>query len=217
MAVQIQGFSNVVQEVESASRAGRVVLRPVDYGSLGIYSLSLQSGVMAAGLAADASVFQFRWTHATNLALIKQIRVLGGGIAAFAAGHGKFDCMIARAFTASGSGGTAATLTGNNNKLRTSMATMGVADIRISSTAALTAGTWTLDAQPVAQQSFGVTATAGATLGHANALINTETDSEYPIVLAQNEGINIRATVPATGTWAFGVTIRWAELAAFAP
>jgi hypothetical protein len=41
------------------------------------------------------------------------------------------------------------------------------------------------------------------------------TDGEHPIILAQNEGIVIRATVPATGVWTAGFTIKWCELAAF--
>jgi len=34
-------------------------------------------------------------------------------------------------------------------------------------------------------------------------------------LFAQNEGFVIRATVPATGVWNIGFTVKWAELAAF--
>jgi hypothetical protein len=36
-----------------------------------------------------------------------------------------------------------------------------------------------------------------------------------PMVLAQNEGVVIRATVPATGTWGHGVTMAWSEVATY--
>jgi hypothetical protein len=38
---------------------------------------------------------------------------------------------------------------------------------------------------------------------------------EHPLILAQNEGIVIQATVPATGTWQFGVKIDWTEITAY--
>jgi hypothetical protein len=38
---------------------------------------------------------------------------------------------------------------------------------------------------------------------------------EHPLVLAQNEGISVRATVPATGTWIASFLIKWAEVTAF--
>ena len=39
MPLQIQGNSGTVAEVEQNTRALRTVLRPNDYGSLGIFSL----------------------------------------------------------------------------------------------------------------------------------------------------------------------------------
>jgi hypothetical protein len=35
------------------------------------------------------------------------------------------------------------------------------------------------------------------------------------LLLAQNEGFVVRATVPATGTWQFGVTVVWTEVASY--
>ena len=39
--------------------------------------------------------------------------------------------------------------------------------------------------------------------------------SDHPFILAQNEGFNIAATVPATGTWRFSVQVEWEELASY--
>jgi hypothetical protein len=38
---------------------------------------------------------------------------------------------------------------------------------------------------------------------------------EHPLVLAQNEGFVIQATVPATGVWFFAVKVDWVEIATY--
>ena len=60
MAIQLQGNGGTVADVDGTNyRALRTTLRPIDYGALGSYRLSLLSGTMAAGLAANAEVWQF--------------------------------------------------------------------------------------------------------------------------------------------------------------
>ena len=61
-----------------------------------------------------------------------------------------------------------------------------------------------------------VVATASPAAGSGIVLWKTDVASgEHPIVLATNEGGSIRATVPATGTWAASFLVKWAELTAF--
>ena len=134
---------------------------------------------------------------------------------AFTAGFAKFDLMPARSFTASGSGGTAGTLTVNNAKMRTSMGTTLLGDVRIASTAALGVGTKTLDTDAVGQYTFTIGTAVSVQYLAQVPLLGEDVGPESPLVLAQNEGFAIRATVPATGTWQFGVTVAWAELTAF--
>jgi hypothetical protein len=216
MAIQLQGNAGVVADVDGAGfRALRTTQRPLDIGSLGGYRLAMQSGVMAAGLAANSEVFQFRWTDATRLCVLHKVVFDGmGSIIGFAAGVAQFKCTIARAFSASGTGGTAATLTGDNQAVRTSHPATLLTEARIASTAALGAGTKTLDAQDVGAVLGGLPATAGAGLPEGD-LIRTIGMAEHPIVLAQNEGFVVRATVPATGTWTFGITVGWSEVTAY--
>lgn len=215
MAIQPQGNSGTIVEVESATRAMRVLNRPDDYGSLGIYCGAVTSGVMAAGLAAGANIVSFRNSTA-NIYLVRRVLFTACvNTTGFTAGVCTFNMFAARSFTASDSAGTAWTLTGNNLKLRTSMATTGVADIRASATAALTAGTRTLDTQPIASLVQGVTASAGIVIIPANTPIWDQRVGEYPLACAQNEGFVIQATVPATGTWGFSVQITWEELASY--
>ena len=218
MAIQLQGNSGVVAEVDGTNyRAMRATLRPIDAGALGSYRISQLSGTMAAGLAANSEIFQFRWSDATRLCVVTSVIFdgLSGSATAFAAGFGKVDMLVARSWTADGSGGTAATITGNNGKQRTSMGTTLLGAVRVASTAALTAGTKTLDAQAVGQYSaaFG-TGTSVQWIPQFD-LFHADPGGESPLIFAQNEGFVVRATVPATGTWQFGVTVCWTEVAAY--
>lgn len=217
MAIQIQGNGGVIGEVDGSTfRALRTSRRPMDYGALGSYAATGRTGVMAAALAANSEIFQLRWTDATRLCAITSVHCSGGGgVAAFTAGAASMELMIARSWTVAGSGGTAITLTGSNQKLRSSMGTSLVNDMRVASTAALTAGTKTLDAQPIGSIVKGVTATAGDTVFPAAHLYEINENDGHPIILAANEGIIVRATVPATGTWVTAIDVTWMEMAAY--
>jgi hypothetical protein len=216
MAVNIAGgVSGVSLDVGTNTRAAKTAFMPPDVGTLGSYSKALNSAIMAAGLAAAANVYSFRNSTA-NVYLVKRVLITMGGLAtAFTAGQGTFNMFAARTFTASDSTGTAGTLTGNNSKLRTSFATMGLADIRISTTAALTAGTRTLDTDPMASITLGIGAVISTIYIQPNTILWQAPPGEQPLILAQNEGFVIQATVPATGTWSFGVQTVWDELASY--
>jgi hypothetical protein len=218
MGVQIAGNTPAnIAEVESASKALRVTPRPIDYGSLGVYSLGAGNGAtaMAAALAANSPIWSFRWGNASNLAAIKKVLISAGDSAtAFAAGAVKFELFVARSFSASDTGGTSILPSGNQNKLRSSMGTTLLTDARISATATLTAGTRTLDTNPIGGVYVAVPATAGATLIVPTPLFQAGA-GDHPIILAQNEGLVIQATVPGTGTWFFSVQAQWEELAAY--
>src|SRR2546426_5331717 len=151
IAIQVQGNAGTVAEVSGTThRALRTERRSADYGSLGFYRLSQQSGTMGVSIAGGAEIYQFRWTDATRLAAIYRIELsAGGNVAATTAVLAAFEAVIARSFTVAGTGGVAATITGSNAKLRTSMGTTLLGESRIASTAALGAGTKTLDTQGI--------------------------------------------------------------------
>lgn len=221
MTVQVVGNTNNTTpvEVELNTRAMRSVIRPNDYGSLGMFSIGSTSGTMVAGLAAASPIFSWRYP-AANLCLVKRVLFSAvSGSTAFTQGTGKFDLFAARSFTASDTGGTDITpaAASNTNKLRTNMATsgmVGTGDIRISSTGTLTAGTRTLDAQPLASIPC-ICNVASAVMVPQQTNFLYQAVGEYPFVLAQNEGFVIQATVAASGTWVFAVCVYWEELAAF--
>jgi hypothetical protein len=183
--------------------------------------MAAQSGIMAAGLTADSEIFQFRWVDATRVMVPRLIRCSGGGIIGFAAGDGAFRVKIARAWTADGTGGTPILFSGNDQKKATTFPTTlapSNAGVRIATTTGLGVGTKVFDTNAFIESDFGISATAGAQLGYpeqplwAFVPITRPYDmDDAPLQLAQNEGLVITATVPATGTWTFGVTIDWVE------
>jgi hypothetical protein len=214
------GTSGLIAETGAASGANalHVQQRPISYGSLGHYMVGVITGTMAAGVGADSEIVQFRWTHASNLAVITLAELqffnsLGTG---FAAGLAQFDLTIARSFSAAGTGGGTVTMTGDLQSLRTSMGTSLVGEIRVATTAALGAGTKTLDSERISRMKCTVgTATNTNYLQTPAGVLYRAHDFEHPIVLAQNEGLIVRATVPATGTWEAGIRLGWAEVTAY--
>lgn len=214
MAIKIAGNAGPNVEVETNTLAMRVVVRPNDYGSLGIYQIGGISGTIGAGQAASAPVFSFRY-GSTNLAIVRKVVLsVGSTSTAFTAGVCSFAMLVARTFTGSDTGGTGITPTSTSNRLRTTMATTGVTDIRISSTTALSPGNRTLDTQNLGAITSSVPATGGTQILSPYPIFESRA-SEYPLVCAQNEGFVVQATVPATGTWTFGCNVMWEELSAY--
>lgn len=224
MAIQIQGNGGTVAEVDGTTfRAQRVTPRPVDHGSLGAYAYGGFTGVLPAALGANSEIYQFRWAHATNLAVIRKVRISASVTTTFfAAGVPiQIDLIKSTAWTVAGTGGTAITMAALL-KRRTSMGSslLTAGDMRIATTAALGAGTKTLEtlslgsivaAGPITASLNGVIIAPGTILWQAEV-----GDGEHPLVLAQNEGFSVRSVaVPATGTWQAAINVDWAECAAY--
>lgn len=238
MAIQIQGNSGTVSEVGANTRGHRTEERPIDVEGLGAYQLAPTSGTMAAGLGAGSTIFCARWTDGTRTCLVRRVSLLAQNAGtAFAAGLVTFDMIVGRSWTVAPSAQTALTpfAVTNTAKKRTSFGTTLFAanDMRISGTGAITNGTVTLDSHPVAVLFGAVQGTATNYVfmpasGHpmtAAAIAATGTygtrgvdmwapdiANAWPLVLVQNEGFFIRATVPGTGTWRFSVEFEWVEV-----
>jgi len=193
----------------------------MELGARGAYSLAVKSGTMAAGLAANAEIFQMRWIHASFKMLLRSVRLSAfRNTTAFTAGIATFDMFIRRSYSSDGSSGTAIVLSTNNtNKKRTDFALSAFSDTgcRVSSTGALTAGGGTLDTNAAASMGTFVSSAATSVpdpyiIPPGSLLWQRDTAEEYPFLFEQNEGFVVRATVPATGTWGFAVQVEWAEL-----
>jgi len=229
MAVLEGGTSAVVAEVGAVSAKGlHVITKPIDHGVLGHYRIAPSTGILGATLAANAQLLQFKWTDATRLAVITYIEARFQTLTKFTAAtltdYGSLDGIVIRPTYTGGGGGTALTMTGNNAKVRTSMGTSLVGEIRVATTGLLTAVSATLDTQPFCSWTMtGSTATSSATVEQGNSQGGIMYDADnggggsHPLVLAQNEGFIIRnRTVwPAAGTGMYSFTVHWAEVTAF--
>ena len=186
---------------------------PVDYGIGGVFQVTSKSSSMAAGLAANSPIYAFRWTSATFLGILRRVRIsaftLGTG---FATGIMQFDMFRAMAWTVADTGGVVDTLSGDNGNLRTAMPGTVLAEIRHSSTATMVAGTRTLDNQPHDSLLLDARTVANGVCANRSPLFDKGGAADHPLVMVQNEGFVIQATVPATGVWSFAITPEWDEV-----
>jgi hypothetical protein len=192
--------SGIDAEVDATFKALRVSLRPMEVTAW----LSIgQASALVTGVAAGGALFSLRQLASTLLVL----RRIGVGFicttAFTTAQRMEFGLVVARAFTASDTGGSAIALTGNNAKMRTSLGTLTSVDCRISTSAALGAGTKTLDTVTLAQTAAWIGAIGAGLAPSPNNLLQHDA-GDYPLVLAQNEGINIQNLV-AMGAVGVGV------------
>jgi hypothetical protein len=237
--LQVQGAGGAVAEVGAFAAKGlHSINKPHDYGAFGHYRAVLTTGTMAAGMAANGELVQMRWVDATRFCVITHVAVLEfrNITTAFAAGPYNFQLIRSTAWSADGSGGAAVSVTDPQLQLRA--ASMGASlfstGFRLATTAALGAGTKVFDTLPMGACFGNVGSTpaiaeyfipkgggATGTGGGGVDLFNPDTGAgEHPIVLSSNggstsEGISIRATVPATGTWIASFLVKWAEVTAF--
>lgn len=207
--------------VEPAMRAARVSIHKLDSfdNGGGSYRMVGVSGLMAASTATSlAKLFAFRWAP-TNTALLCAVRkvIFGvGELTAFAAGYTQAGIWVARAYTAADvTGATAATMTTNNGKLRTTYPTSQGATLYTATTAAISGGTSTLDAQPLAAVEGSVVATTGAMPWAAPVTLFEAKPGEHPLILANQEGFIGQCIFPATGVATLSWDVTWDEGVAF--
>lgn len=238
--LQIQGAGGSVVEVGAFAAEGlHTIAKPQDYGAFGHFAAVLTTGTIGAGMAALGELVQMRWVDATRFCLIHEVQVLEfyNVATAWTSGRFLFDLIRSTAWSADGSGGGAVSVADPQLQMRA--AAMGASlfstGFRLATTAALGAGTKNFDTLPMGA-TYGrvdavavkhhipqsnVVTTAAPAAGPGIVLFKADIASgEHPIVLTSNggstsEGISIRATVPATGTWAASFLVKWAEVAAF--
>lgn len=183
------------------------------------FAIAGTTGAVAAA-SGTKILFYARWASTTQQALITNIEVTGHiATTAYAVGQVLYEAFIARGFSAVGAGGTSLTLTGA--KLASPFTNTAFTAMKVSDTTStgLAAGTWTLDANPVGNLNTHTSAgTAAATpiIGSQyvgdGILFNADiSKGEVPIILNANEGVVVRATVPATGVAIHGIQMKWIE------
>lgn len=204
---------------------------PFNYTQFGMYRAGLTSGIIPATPLANAEILQFRWNPANRavLAAILRIRMtLAVSTTFFAAGVPlSITTTRASAWSAQGTGGSGLTPAALH-KLDSNMADTALAtgDARITGTDAtgLGAGTKTLEGEFLGHLVVGQKITGGLdghVIGPVNLFDANMGDGGHPIILragaaaANAEGLVVRATAPATGTWRASFEIEWAETTDF--
>lgn len=211
------------QQIDLLHKAARVSLRPAEVGVFGSYSQGFVSGVMAAGLAAGAVVFSWRWATNSCNCMVKRVRLTAGTDGtAFAQGSTIFDLIRSSAFGVQYTGGAAISILGKSGARSTrfaptsqQVANTATGNVAIASTAALTVGSPApiFDNFPMSL----IVGSVGAVplcspVPQPGYLIDPTDTTRQPLEIQNSEGFVIRATVPATGTWKFGVEIDFDEV-----
>jgi hypothetical protein len=216
MAVLQNPGSTVQATVDPLFASLRADIKPDD--SSGAFQLASASGAMTT-VAANAPVYSFRFAPGTGqLCVVKRVTIQWTTTTTFTGGQAMgFGLFAARSWLASDSGGTAiGPITGSNQKMRTRLVTSQVTDVRIATTGTLTAGTRTLDTQPLGQVRFhSAAATVGSLLPRTELLFYSATD--HPLILQNNEGFVIANQV-LMGTGGVGtmvVNVEWFETDAY--
>lgn len=188
-------------------------------GSNGAYRLCQSSGLttgVAAGSASAGHLFSARWSHVSKLAIVTFFRARWVTVAGFtAAQEVGLELFVTRSYTAAHTGGTATTLTGNSMKKANAYGTTTFADMRISTTGALTNGTHTIDTHPIASGGFAELA-AGAAVpkGFFEIAFNPQDLGVHPLILSQDMGLILRNQIAqgAGGTARIHVEMDWLEV-----
>lgn len=229
MAVIEGGTTGSLVEVGyAAALPQHVASKPLaQSAALGAYRIAATSGTIAAALAALGQLFYVRWTDATRFMVVHSFKAKFQTLTPFTAASLTdfgFDLIKATAVSAGGGGTDLGALV--KTKMRSTMAasltdTAGL--MRISTTAALTALT-TVDATSIAQ-SLGDNQRVNPAAGTEEApsllpVLEYYADmasGEYPLTLAQNEGLIFRnrAVWPAAGTGIIQIEMSWSEVSAF--
>lgn len=177
---------------------------------------------IAAGTTTAGHVFAARWSSTTGKkCLIRYLAAEFTLTTAFGAAQSMgLDAIVARAYTASHTGGTAidmgSTLT-NSGKLRTNQdsSLFAANAVRIGGAGALTAGTQTLDSMPLAAKMAHMGA-VGAQLSATfiDATGDGLATQNSALELGQDEGIVIRNIIlmGASGVGNLVVSIGWDEV-----
>lgn len=217
--------SNIQTQVDPSFQSQRTSVRPLEYAPVngplgGHYGIGMMTGLMAAGIASAAQVFQMRWADNTRFFILKKLTVQCSTATGFAATTvgAPLELIIGHGSTASGSGGAAAAPTSISNKMRQNMASTAFltsGEVRIATTAALTAATGqVLEAAPIS----GCMGADNRTLVSTPVmnLFEQRDAGDHPLVLNTGDTLVVRTNSPAaTGTWQAYFTMDWLEVVQF--
>ena len=186
----------------------------------GGYRIAMYTGSVAAGLAAAAPIFSLRWTSTSTRMIIQSMVLDFYVVTAYTNAQGIGNSLyFARAFTTSDTGGTAITTTQTLDQSLDSKQIPGQSqlfagngDMRIATTAALSAGTRTLDDQALYSW-IGSASAIGAASNNPDLILGNQ-DATNPLTIRANEGIIITNDIllGAVGVIVWNIGIEWTEV-----
>lgn len=218
---------NVISQVDPTHAATRVNLRPLEHSTQGIqgghYKLVALYSNTAAKPAAASDIMSLRWTDTRMFFVLKRVAMIGITTTLYTAA-GTQDMALYRAtgFSASPSGGTqVAPVAAGGQAMRTNNMKKSGLDgssgvLFVSSGDTLTAGTRTLDTQPLGYISYPNGAAVGSPWQYD--LFEVRDFGEHPLVLGANEGIVIQTPIgnaQAAGVTKYAIIMEWAEVAQY--
>jgi hypothetical protein len=200
-------------KVDPTLAALHVTVRPFETSNKAWIHSATKTGTLAAATAAGVPLYSLQ-NLSTNLLAIKRVKVCYSNLTFTTAQYVDFGLIISRGISVYTTGGTAVLLQGNNSKLFSEGNSLSQVNCRVATTGTLTAGTRTLDTNYIGQCGNWVT---GVSTGIPLTTIFEALPGKHPIILAQNEGIEIQLlTTLGTGlTGVLGVTVEFAEALAY--
>jgi hypothetical protein len=225
MALKLIGDVSGYEADVSADKALYVESRGPARGTYGAFSYGFVSNVCDGNMTNTSNVFSIVWTAPVGVCLIYRLRVgLQNSPTTPYTGASPVQMDVAvyfaRGFT---------TLPPNSVSLRVPSMGPNMFKLVPKSVASRVGflcvtssddmgGSYSADSQPLARQSGWLGTTAGFQVngGPLVPLVDRTGYGQYPVVLAQNEGLIVTNPAmvngsPATGGWEYAVNIDWVE------
>jgi hypothetical protein len=207
--------ASVEAQVDPTRRAMRVTSNPIE--AFGHYAIGVQTGAIAATVAAAADLFHIFWGDPLKNFLLKKLVVGATTGTVYTTLSGlPLEMILGHNATAVGSGGNAVTMN-SSNRLRQTFPNSALAasgEIRYASTAALTAPTgYVAEANALAN-----IAGAGFSLGtQPNQVLwdSATGTNDHPIILQRGDVLVVRAGPAgggASGVAVLSFAMTWAEI-----
>jgi hypothetical protein len=189
-------------------------------GGGGYYRMTLNSGTLTS-IAAAGIFFAFQ-NPSTNIILVQNVSV---GFRAIAGGATPNSMVVSmyptRSYTVLDATGAAGIIQQKGQFLTQTRATQMNSFLRIGNTGALSGGTGTDDAQPIASNIYTHPGTVSAVGLTTQTMFQVNPGGlimpNYPLIFAQNEGFRLRfdQAMLAANTMVAFVDVEWLECAAF--
>lgn len=205
----------------SLNRFTRPVPSAKREATYGQYGVSAMTGILAAGITNDSELFQFRWNPAdtSKRAWIRRLSISAAVSTTYFAAGIPVEAYVNKctAWSVAGSGGAAIDPGAANRRGPSTMKASEVVanDMRVATTAGLTAGTKTIATPSIGHAISGAPITSslsGQIFAPGTDLIRADlANGDHPLELVATEGIIVRVKAPATGTWKVAFNLEWDE------